>query len=194
MTMLAIALFIGYLSGSVPYGLLFTRLAGLGDIRALGSGNIGTTNVLRTGRKSLALLTLLADSAKSALPVFVFTYYISPTAGMLAGFAAFIGHIAPIWLRFRGGKGIAVYIGALLGLSPYGALCFCLLWIGSAFVFRMSSLSALIACVLTPIYLFFFETKELAYFTIVLSFIVVFTHRENIGRLIRGEEPRIGQK
>ena len=146
---LPVALIIGYLLGSIPFGLVLTRLAGTQDLRSIGSGNIGATNVLRTGRKGLAAATLLLDALKGTAAVIIGGYLAGPNAAMLAGLGAFLGHIFPAWLKFKGGKGVAVYIGILLGLIPAGALFFCLVWLATAFTTRYSSLSALIAAALS---------------------------------------------
>src|SRR6201991_3064487 len=146
----AAALAFGYLLGSIPFGLVLTRLAGTGDIRAIGSGNIGATNVLRTGRKGLAAATLLCDMLKGTLAVVIAGYYGGPNAAMLAALGAFLGHLFPVWLKFRGGKGVATYIGVLLGLFWPAAVGFCVIWLATAFASRYSSLSALVASAVTP--------------------------------------------
>src|ERR1700754_3050653 len=146
----AAALAFGYLLGSIPFGLVLTRLAGTGDIRAIGSGNIGATNVLRTGRKGLAAATLLCDMLKGTLAVVIAGYYGGPNAAMLAALGAFLGHLFPVWLKFNGGKGVATYIGVLLGLFWPGAVVFCVIWLATAFASRYSSLSALVASAVTP--------------------------------------------
>src|SRR5450631_3742131 len=159
---LPVAFVIGYLFGSIPFGLVLTRLAGTADLRSIGSGNIGATNVLRTGRKGLAAATLLLDMLKGTAAVIIAGYIGGPNAAMLAGLGAFLGHLFPIWLKFRGGKGVAVYIGVLLGLFWPSAVFFCLVWLATAFVFRYSSLAALVASVLTPILLWAFGHTALA--------------------------------
>ncbi len=189
---------IGYLSGSIPFGLIFTHMAGLGDIRAIGSGNIGATNVLRTGKKSIALLTLLADAVKGAAAViivgFVFTTASDPIAAQsAAALGAFVGHVFPVWLRFKGGKGIAVFIGVLLALSPVAALVFIGSWLIAAALFKISSLSALIACLAVPVAMTTLGNINLAILTGILAAIAYWTHRENIKRLVAGNEPRIGK-
>ena len=191
---LLVAFVIGYLFGSIPFGLILTRLAGTQDLRSIGSGNIGATNVLRTGRRGLAAATLLLDALKGTAAVVLSGYLAGPNTAMVAGLGAFLGHIFPVWLKFRGGKGVAVYIGILLGLFWPGALFFCLLWLATAFTTRYSSLSALIAAFVTPIALWGFGHLALASLTAVLTLLLFFMHRENIKRLQSGTEGRIGQK
>lgn len=185
---------IGYLLGSVPFGLLLTRAAGLGDIRRVGSGNIGATNVLRTGRKGLAAATLICDMLKGTLAVLIAGYYGGPDAAMLAALGAFLGHLLPVWLRFKGGKGVAVYIGVLIGLFWPAAVVFCVLWLATAAISRYSSLAALVASVVTPIYLWWFGHLALALLFAVLTLLLFYMHRANIARLQAGTEGRIGQK
>ncbi|MBR0829584.1 glycerol-3-phosphate 1-O-acyltransferase PlsY [Bradyrhizobium manausense] len=191
---LPVALVIGYLLGSIPFGLILTKLAGTQDLRSIGSGNIGATNVLRTGRKGLAAATLLLDALKGTAAVVISGYFGGPNAAMLAGLGAFLGHNFPVWLKFKGGKGVAVYIGILLGLFWPGALFFCLLWLATAFTTRYSSLSALVAAFITPIFLWWFGHLALASLFAVLTLVLFYTHRENIKRLQSGTESRIGQK
>lgn len=185
----------GYLLGSIPFGLVFTRMAGLGDIRKIGSGNIGTTNVLRTGSKKLALATLLGDGLKGTVAVLVVKHFYGQEMALIAGLGAFLGHLFPIWLKFRGGKGVATYLGILLGLYWPAFIACALIWIGMAFVFRYSSLSALTSSFLTPVLLFFvFGQTQIAEMFVLLSLLLWAKHHENIGRLLRGEESKIGQK
>jgi acyl phosphate:glycerol-3-phosphate acyltransferase len=191
---LLVAFVIGYLFGSIPFGLILTRLAGTQDLRSIGSGNIGATNVLRTGRKGLAAATLVLDALKGTAAVVLAGYLAGPNAAMIAGLGAFLGHIFPVWLKFRGGKGVAVYIGILIGLFWPAALFFCLLWLGTAFTTRYSSLSALIAALVTPIALWWFDHLALASLAAVLTLLLFYMHRENIRRLQSGTESRIGQK
>lgn len=191
---LPVALVIGYLLGSVPFGLILTRLAGTQDIRSIGSGSIGATNVLRTGRKSLAAGTLLFDALKGTVAVVMSGYIAGPDAAMVAGLGAFLGHLFPVWLKFKGGKGVAVYIGILLGLFWPGAVVFCLLWLATAFTSRYSSLSALVAAFVTPIFLWWFGHLALASLFAVLTLLLFYAHRENIKRLQAGKESRIGEK
>jgi glycerol-3-phosphate acyltransferase PlsY len=192
--LLPVALILGYLLGSIPFGLLLTRIAGTQDLRTIGSGNIGATNVLRTGRKGLAALTLLGDALKGTAAVVIAGYFGGPNAAMLAGLGAFLGHLFPVWLKFRGGKGVAVYIGILLGLFWPGAIFFCLVWLATAFALRYSSLSALVASLLTPIMLWAFGHTALAMLFAILSLLLIYMHRENIKRLQAGTESRIGAK
>jgi glycerol-3-phosphate acyltransferase PlsY len=191
---LPVAFVIGYLLGSIPFGLILTRLAGTQDLRSVGSGNIGATNVLRTGRKGLAAATLLLDALKGTAAVVISGYIAGPNAAMLAGLGAFLGHLFPVWLKFKGGKGVAVYIGILLGMFWPGALFFCLLWLATAFTTRYSSLSALVAAFVTPIFLWWFGHLALASLFAVLTLLLFYMHRENIKRLQSGTESRIGQK
>lgn len=183
----------GYLLGSIPFGLLLTHAAGLGDLRQIGSGNIGATNALRTGNKLIAGLTLLGDVLKGTVPVLVAAYW-GPNAAIAAAFGAFIGHIFPVWLKFHGGKGVATYIGVLIGLHWPAALVFCLVWIAVAVLTRYSSLSALIAAAAVPVFLAVTGQQQLAVAALFLSVILYMRHRANIGRLLRGEETRIGSK
>src|SRR5581483_99388 len=172
---------------------LLTRMAGLGDIRKIGSGNIGATNVLRTGNKGLALATLLLDGGKGAVAVLI-ARAVQPDLAVIAGAGAFIGHLFPIWLKFKGGKGVATALGTLLALNwEVGVLC-CLTWLLVAVVFRYSSLSALLAIALSPVYAFFFGTMPLVWFGIGIAILVWIRHHENIRRLLKGEEPKIGKK
>ncbi len=182
---------LGYLAGSIPFGLLLTKAFGFGDIRQTGSGNIGATNVLRTGNKGLAAATLLADMAKGALPVMVASKY-GPETALLAGFGAFIGHLFPIWLKFKGGKGVATYIGVLIGLYWPFALFFCGVWLVATLLFKISSLSALIAAALMPLIAATTGQKTLVFVIMMMSFLVFIKHKDNIKRLRRGEEAKIG--
>ena len=188
-----IALVFGYLLGSIPFGLLLTRAAGLGDVRAIGSGNIGATNVLRTGNKGLAAATLILDALKGTAAALIAAHY-GPALGLWAGFGAFIGHLFPVWLGFKGGKGVATYLGVLIGLAWQGALVFAAVWLIVAIVFRYSSLAALTAAVLVPIALWFQASPQIAGLFAVMSVIVFIKHRANITRLMAGTEGRIGAK
>lgn len=180
----------GYLLGSVPFGLVLTRLAGLGDIRRLGSGNIGTTNVLRTGRRDLALLTLLLDGGKGAAAVLVASQW-GPDMALFAGGGAMLGHLFPVWLAFRGGKGVATGLGVLLALAwPVGAVA-CAVWLGIAALFRFSSLAALLAFAAAPAAAWHLADRQLAQFALLLAVLVWARHHANIRRLLRGEESRI---
>ena len=192
--LLPIAFILGYLLGSIPFGLILTRFAGTQDLRSIGSGSIGTTNVLRTGRKDLAAATLIGDMLKGTIAVILSGYFGGPDAAMLAGLGAFLGHLFPVWLKFKGGKGVAVYIGVLLGLFWPAALLFCLIWLAVAVLTRYSSLSALIASLATPILLWWLGHLALAALFAVLTLLVFYAHRENIKRLLAGSEGKIGQK
>ena len=183
---------LGYLLGSIPFGLLFTRIGGKGDIRDIGSGNIGATNVLRSGSKVLALATLIADAVKGGLAVALIWRLGSDTAAYMAGLAAFIGHLFPIWLDFKGGKGVAVFIGAILIMSPLTGLMFLAVWLLVALVFRMSSLSAITALILTVPFLALLGESDTALFTALMVALSLWAHRENIARLRAGTEPKIG--
>lgn len=191
-----LAVAFGYLLGSIPFGLLLTRAAGLGDIRTIGSGNIGATNVLRTGNKALAAATLLLDAGKAAAAVLIARYLWGEDAALLAGLAAFVGHILPVWLSFRGGKGVAVYIGVLLGLSWIVGLIFCAVWLVIAFARRYSSLAALTAGATTPIFAYVVGEQDLtlAAATGLMSVVLMLTHWQNIRRLWDGTEPQIGSE
>lgn len=186
------AAIIGYLLGSIPFGLMLTRLGGKGDIRDIGSGNIGATNVLRSGSKVLALLTLLADAAKGFVAVAVVWRFGNDQAAYLAGLAAFAGHLFPVWLEFKGGKGIAVFIGAILMMSPLTGILFLIVWLLMALVFRISSLSAIVALLTSlPILVFLGEHDTALYATLMVG-LSLYAHRENIARLRAGTEPKIG--
>jgi len=191
---LPVAAVIGYLLGSIPFGVVLTKLAGTQDLRSIGSGNIGATNVLRTGKKGLAAATLLGDMLKGTAAVIIAGSLWGPNAAMLAGLGAFLGHLFPVWLKFKGGKGIATYIGVLLGLFWPAAVMFGAVWLATAFTTRYSSLSALIAAFVTPIFLWFFGHPALASLFAVLTLLSFWTHRENIKRLQAGTEGKIGQK
>jgi glycerol-3-phosphate acyltransferase PlsY len=186
------ALVFGYLLGSIPFGVLITRFAGLGDVRSIGSGNIGATNVLRTGRKGLAAATLLGDALKGTVAV-VIAWRWGPNLAILAALGAFIGHLFPVWLSFKGGKGVATYLGCLLGLSPLAALGFAAVWLLVAVATRYSSLSALIAGTATPVILWLLGERQMAELFVLLTAVLLWTHRHNIARLRAGTEGRIGQ-
>jgi glycerol-3-phosphate acyltransferase PlsY len=188
------ATLIGYGLGSIPFGLLIAWAAGLGDVRKIGSGNIGATNVLRTGKKWAAALTLLLDGGKGAAAVLLAGWLFGASGAMVAGLAAVFGHIVPVWLKFKGGKGVATFIGVLLGLYwPVGLLVIAT-WLGMAFLLKYSSLSALVAAALAPAYMMAFGELTYAVFALLLTIIIFITHHENIFRLWHGTEPRIGQK
>ena len=193
----AVAVVAGYLAGSVPFGLVLVKAAGLGDIREIGSKSIGATNVLRTGRKDLALATLLLDSLKAGLVALAFTLIAGHEAGMVAGAAAFLGHCYPIWLKFKGGKGVATYAGLLLFITPlHGLVVGAPVWLGMFALTRISSLSALTAAVAVPpgAYLLGERSPIILGGLAALSVLVFWTHRENLGRLLKGTEPRFGTK
>ena len=187
------ALVFGYLLGSIPFGLILTRMAGLGDVRKIGSGNIGATNVLRTGNKKLAAATLLLDALKGTAAAVIASYW-GLEAGVAAGFAAFLGHLFPVWLGFKGGKGVATYVGVLLGLVPVIVPVFAVVWIGLAWFTRISSLSALVATAITPVVVWFAGNPKVAILMAILTAISWLKHRANIARLLNGTESRIGQK
>ena len=192
-TQLLAALAFGYLLGSIPFGLLITRAAGLGDVRNIGSGNIGATNVLRTGNKGLAALTLILDALKGAAAVLIAGIF-GPELAFIAGFGAFLGHLFPVWLGFKGGKGVATYLGVLAGLAWKVALVFAAVWLAVAFIMRYSSLAALVASVAVPLTLFYLGRIDYAVLFAVMTVIVFIKHRANISRLLAGTETRIGAK
>ena len=192
--LLALAALIGYLLGSIPFGLLLTRAAGLGDVRNIGSGNIGATNVLRTGNKKLAAATLLLDALKGTAAVLIANALWGYEASLVAGFFAFLGHLFPAWLGFKGGKGVAVYIGVLLGVAPIMMLAFVVIWIATAFITKYSSLSALVAMLVIPVALWILGPEKTALLVTLLSVISWYMHRENIKRLLAGTESKIGKK
>ena len=185
---------IGYLLGSIPFGLLFAYAFGEGDVRKIGSGSIGATNVLRTGSYTAAALTLLFDALKGAAAVAFTRQFLGPDAALFAGLAAFLGHLYPVWLKFKGGKGVAVSLGILSSLNWPVALLALATWGAVVAYFRISSLSALVAAVLTPLYFLAFGKSHEAFLAVILALLVFFAHRQNIRRLLRGEEPRIGAK
>jgi glycerol-3-phosphate acyltransferase PlsY len=184
----------GYLLGSIPFGLVLTRLAGLGDVRQIGSGNIGATNVLRTGHKGLAAATLLLDAGKGAAAVLLAKLW-GPDMALVAAFGAVVGHLFPVWLGFKGGKGVATTLGALLALSPLLGAASCLAWLLVAVVFRYSSLAALVAVAAAPVVAWFLLADlQMVQLTGALALLVWLRHHENIRRLLTGQEPRIGRK
>ena len=202
---LALALAAGYLCGAVPFGLLLTRAAGLGDIRAIGSGNIGATNVLRTGNKRLAALTLLLDGVKGTLAVLLALRFAGPDAALMAGYGAVIGHLFPVWLGFKGGKGVATGLGVLFGLDWRIAAAACAVWLAVAFLARRSSLAALAAFAAAPLLALYLPLlwapgsealgdRQLALFATILAVAIFAKHHANIRRLLAGTEPRIGQR
>jgi glycerol-3-phosphate acyltransferase PlsY len=184
---------LGYLLGSVPFGLVLTKLAGLGDIRQIGSGNIGATNVLRTGRKDLALATLLLDGGKGAIAVLI-ARIVSEDLAVIAGGAAILGHLFPVWLKFKGGKGVATTLGTLIAANWMVGVIACLTWLVVAALFRYSSLSALIAVAAAPFSALWLGTVPQVWLAAFAAVLVWIRHHENIRRLLKGEEPKIGRK
>ena len=184
----------GYLCGSIPFGVLLTRLAGAPDVRTIGSGNIGATNVLRTGRKTLAAATLIGDMLKGTAAVLVADYFFGREPAMSAALGAFLGHLFPIWLGFKGGKGVATYIGLLLGLAWPAAIAFCAVWLAVAALTHYSSLAALIASATSPLFLWWRGEDAEAGLFAVLSIMLWIMHHSNIERLLRGRESRIGSR
>ena len=191
---LVVAFAVGYLFGSIPFGLILTKLAGTQDLRSIGSGSIGATNVLRTGNKGLAVGTLLGDALKGTAAVVLMGYYAGPNAAMLAALGAFLGHLFPVWLKFKGGKGVATYIGVLIGLFWPAAIVFCVMWLAVAFATRYSSLAALVSAFITPLFLWWFGHPALASLMVVMTLLMFYAHRENIKRLQAGTENKIGAK
>lgn len=189
----SLALIFGYLLGSIPFAFVVTKYFGLGDIRQVGSGNVGATNVLRTGNRYAAALTLLGDVGKGVVAVLIAKMF-GETAAMTAALGAFTGHIFPVWLGFKGGKGIATCLGILAALNLPVALISLATWITAALITRMSSLAALITAVIAPFYMLIFGPWRYAVGALILAALIFFTHRENISRLLKGEEPRIGEK
>jgi glycerol-3-phosphate acyltransferase PlsY len=200
--LIAAAVVGGYLLGSIPFGVIATRLGGAGDVRNIGSGNIGATNVLRTGRKDLAAITLLGDGGKGAVAVFV-AWLLTRHSGAqaqatltaLAGGSAFLGHLFPVWLKFKGGKGVATFFGTLLAAAWPVGLAAGATWIVMAFLFRISSLAALTAAALAPIYVFLLDRPyPIAVMALFMGVLIYIRHKDNIGRLLKGQEPKIGKK
>ncbi|MBO6847286.1 MAG: glycerol-3-phosphate 1-O-acyltransferase PlsY [Maricaulis sp.] len=184
----------GYLLGSIPFGLVLTQLAGLGDIRDIGSGNIGATNVLRTGRKDLAVATLVLDAGKAGIAAAIFGALFGPVAGLIAGGFAFAGHCFPVWLGFKGGKGVATFVGTMLVVYWPVGLIVIATWLAMAAIFRISSLSALIAALAAPIAAYALGRPDVAIMSGLLAALIYWLHRANIQRILKGEEPRIGDK
>ena len=188
-----LALVFGYLLGSIPFGIVLTKLTGAGDLRQIGSGNIGATNVLRTGRKGLAALTLLGDLGKGTLAAILASSW-NPDAGLIAGAGAFLGHLFPIWLRFRGGKGVATFLGVLFGLAWPVGVAFSAIWLTVAWLTRFSSLSSIIAAGCAPMIAFGLAFSKEALLFALLAVVLMYVHRANIARLRAGTEPKIGAK
>lgn len=188
------ALLLGYLLGTIPFGLFFTWVSGAGDVRKIGSGNIGATNVLRTGKKWAAAATLLCDGAKGAAAVLLARHLLPGGAEIFAAMGAVLGHLFPVWLRFKGGKGVATFLGVCVALYWPVGLSVAATWLGAALIWRISSLSALIAIALSSAYFLLFHRESYAALALLLSALIYFMHRDNIRRLLRGEEPRIGAK
>lgn len=189
---LAAALVFGYLCGSIPFGLLLTRLAGLGDVRAIGSGNIGATNVLRTGRKGLALATLAADVAKGCLPTLLGFAYLGPDIAVAVGLGTVVGHCFPVWLRFRGGKGVATAAGVILALTPLVVPVVLGLFVVVVWLTRYVSLGSCLAAIAAPITAWLLGHQQAGELYVLLALIVVVMHQANIRRLMRGEESKLG--
>ena len=187
------ALLIGYLLGSIPFGVILTRLGGAGDLRQIGSGNIGATNVLRTGRKGLAAATLLLDLLKGAAAVLI-AEALFPGTAVLGALGAFVGHCYPVWLRFRGGKGVATLMGIVVALHWPAGLVYAAVWLGLLALLRVSSLAGMAAAVSAPVSAAFFGRMDLVLLLLALALIVIWNHRDNIVRLMNGTEPRIGRK
>lgn len=185
---------LAYLLGSIPFGMVITKVMGLGNLREIGSGNIGATNVLRTGNKFAAFLTLVFDAGKGAVAVLLANYFFGGTAAQIAGLFAFLGHLYPVWLKFKGGKGVAVFLGILLAINFMAGLAACLTWLVAALIGRFSSASALVASASAPLWLYLIDAKSVALMAIVLAALIWIKHKENIIRIIQGTEPKIGKK
>lgn len=192
--LLAVTALLAYLLGSIPFGVVITRAMGLGDLRQIGSGNIGATNVLRTGNKGAALATLVLDAAKGGIAVLIARWLLGEDAAQLAGLFAFLGHLFPVWLRFRGGKGVATFLGTLLALSFPVGLAACATWLVMAFAFRWSSLAALVAAASAPEWAWLLGRREMIALAFALALLVVWRHAPNIRRLLDGTEPKIGAR
>ena len=191
MAMQILSALIGYCCGSIPFGLILAKAAGLGDVRHVGSGNIGATNVLRLGNRKIAALTLVCDALKGTVPALLMNHFGDAQAGIIAGLAAMLGHIFPVWLGFKGGKGVATNVGVLFGLYWPLGLIFIGVWLAMAFLFRFSSLAALVASLLTPFWVFVFGRMEFLWPTVLIAAAIWIMHRANIGRLMKNKEPRI---
>jgi glycerol-3-phosphate acyltransferase PlsY len=189
----ALALVLGYLLGSIPFGVVLTRLFGAGDVRSIGSGNIGATNVLRTGRKGLAAATLVLDALKATLAVVLGASLFGPEGALAAAAGAVFGHLYPVWLRFRGGRGVATFLGGLIGLAWPAAIAFAVVWLAVAWATRYSSVAALAATAVSPLVALLIGLDEVAVVFALLAVLIWFKHSANVGRLLRGAEPKIGQ-
>lgn len=192
--MLLLTAVLGYVLGSIPFGVLVTQAMGLGDLRQIGSGNIGATNVLRTGNKGAALATLLLDGGKGALAVLLARWLLAEDAAQVAGLAAFLGHLFPVWLGFRGGKGVATFLGLLLALNFMVGAAVCLTWLVTAVVGRVSSIAALVAAALSGLWVLVLTDGSLLVLSLILTVLIYIRHAENLKRIKAGTEPRIGQK
>jgi acyl phosphate:glycerol-3-phosphate acyltransferase len=193
-TLLGITALLAYLLGSIPFGVVITRMMGLGDLRQIGSGNIGATNVLRTGNKGAALATLVLDAAKGGIAVLIARWLLAEDAAQVAGLAAFLGHLYPVWLKFRGGKGVATFLGILIALAWPIGLAACATWLVVALVSRTSSVAALASAGTTSLWLFVLDEGRMLFLVMILTILVYVRHRENLRRIKAGTEPRIGQK
>ncbi len=185
---------LSYLLGSIPFGLVMARIMGLGNLREIGSGNIGATNVLRTGNKLAAFLTLLFDAGKGGIAVLVAGALFGGTAAQIAALCSFLGHLFPVWLSFRGGKGVATFLGIMLALNFWAGLAACLTWLAAALVTRISSMGALVASLSAPVWLYVFGMPQAIFLTLLLAILVWIRHHENIKRILNGQESKIGKK
>ena len=192
-TIIAVAS-LAYLMGSIPFGMVIVKVMGLGNLREIGSGNIGATNVLRTGNKLAAFLTVVFDAGKGVVAVLLASCFFGETAAQIAGIFAFLGHLYPIWLKFKGGKGVAVFLGILLAINFWAGLVICLSWLATAIVVRISSASALVASVLAPVWLYLIDTKSGVLMATMLAILIWIKHIENIKRILQGTEPKIGKR
>ena len=193
-TLLILTAVLAYLLGSVPFGIVITRAMGLGDLRQVGSGNIGATNVLRTGNKRAAFATLILDAAKGGVAVLIARWMMAEDAGQIAGLAAFLGHLFPVWLKFRGGKGVATFLGILLALSWQVGLAVCATWALSAAITRTSSIAALIAAATSAVWMIYFNDGHFLLLALILTVLIYVRHSDNLKRINAGTEPRIGRK
>ncbi len=192
-TIIAVASF-AYLMGSIPFGMVIAKVMGLGNLRDIGSGNIGATNVLRTGNKLAAFLTLVFDAGKGAVAVLLASYFFGGAAAQIAGLFAFLGHLYPVWLRFKGGKGVAVFLGILLAINFWAGLAACLTWLATALALRISSASALVSSLLAPVWLYLIDTKSGVLFVVIMTLLIWVKHKDNIKRILKSTEPIIGKR